>query len=285
MVKKIIHASDIHIRNVKRHDEYQEQFDRFINEARTIVDGNYSYNEVRIVLAGDLFHQKIQTSNEQTTLFSWFIRELETICPVVIICGNHDFMESNIERLDTITPIIKLMNLPNVKYVDMILNYKSGCLVDDNLVWCLYSIFDGYSKPDVSIERINNPDKKFIGLFHGPLTGAKTDTGYEFEHGVSVGIFDGCDVVLCGDIHKRGVIEFDSEISVGGVKETRMAVYSGSLIQQDQGESVSSHGFLLWDVETLEYEEFDIANDYGFYKFKVDSMDDINNGLEEFINF
>lgn len=283
MIKKIIHASDIHIRNVKRHDEYKEQFTKFVNECKEIVLLNYSYDEVRIVLAGDLFHQKIQTSNEQTTLFSWFIRELEAICPVIIICGNHDFMESNIDRMDTITPIVKLMNLHNVKYIDMMLDYKSGCIIDDNVVWCLYSIFDGYSKPDIMIERVSNPDKKFIGLFHGPLTGAKTDTGYEFEHGISPSIFDGCDVVLCGDIHKRGVIEFDSTIDDSTTK--RMAVYSGSLIQQDQGESVSSHGFLLWDVDTLEYDECDVFSDYGFYKFKIESMNDIDDGLEEFINF
>lgn len=275
MVKKIIHLADIHIRNIKRHDEYKEQFEKFILEIGEYVRSDYDYEQVRIVLAGDLFHQKIQTSNEQTKLFSWFIRELNSICPVVIIAGNHDFMESNMERMDSITPIVSLMDLANVNYLDMTLDYKSGCYVDDNIVWCLYSIFDGYNKPDIKIERVNNPDKKFIGLFHGPLTGSKTDVGYEFEHGVSLDIFDGCDAVMCGDIHKK------QELNYNGIK----VVYPGSFCQQDMGESVSGHGYLIWDVETLEYEEFDVKSEYGFYKFKIESISDIEEGKEEFVNF
>jgi DNA repair exonuclease SbcCD nuclease subunit len=255
MIKKIIHIGDVHIRNIKRHDEYTEQFIKFIDSCKEFAS-EYEYNEVRIVIAGDLFHQKIQTSNEQTSLLSWLLRELQKVCPIVIVAGNHDFMESNSDRLDSITPIIKLMGLENVQYLDMNTNYKSNCVVDDNIVWCLYSIFDNYKKPDISIERVNHPDKKFIGLFHGAITGAKTDINFEFEHGISTDIFDDCDVVMCGDIHKR------QELDRNGIK----IVYPGSLIQQDKGEAVSSHGFLIWDVETMEYEEHDLPNEYGFYK-------------------
>lgn len=282
MIKKIIHTADIHIRNIKRHDEYNEQLNKFIDSCRNNAS-DYEYNEVRILLAGDLFHQKIQTSNEQTKLLAGLLRELQIIAPVIIIAGNHDFMENNIDRMDSITPIIKLMELENVHYLDMDNNYKSGCVIDDNIVWCLYSIFDSYKTPEINIERVNYPDKTFIGLFHGAITGSKTDIGYEIEHGISVDIFNGCDVVLCGDIHKRGDIDFNSEIN--GDNLTCKATYPGSLLQQDKGESVSKHGYLFWDVENLDYDEIDLDSEYGFYKFRINSIQDVEDGIEEFVNF
>ena len=213
MIKKIVHCADIHIRNIKRHDEYKVQLERFVDACIETSSG-YEFGEVRIVLAGDLFHQKIQTSNEQTTLLSWLLKKLSKIAPVIIIAGNHDFMESNMDRMDSITPIIEILELPNVMYIDKELKYESGCYTDDNIVWCLYSIFDSYRIPDIKIERINHPDKKFIGLFHGAITGSKTDAGFEFEHGISTDIFYGLDAVLCGDIHKRSDLQFMSEIMI-----------------------------------------------------------------------
>lgn len=274
MIKKIIHASDIHIRNIKRHEEYYDQLNKFIEGCKE-VSSNYEYDEVRILLGGDLFHQKIQTSNEQTKMLSWFLRELEKISPVILISGNHDYMESNVDRMDSLTPIVSIMGLKNLRYLDMDLNYKSGCFVDDNIVWCLYSIYDNYRRPDIDIEKINNPDKKMIGLFHGVITGSKTNSGFSLEHGVSNDIFDGCDVVMCGDIHMR------QELYYNDIK----IVMPGSLIQQDKGESVSQHGYLIWDIDTLEYDAIDIPSEYGFYKFKIGSIQDAENGLEEFVNF
>lgn len=274
MIKKIIHISDLHIRPIKRHEEYKTQLIKAI-ESFSEIASEYEFDEVRIVITGDIFHTKIDISNEQIDLFSWFLRELAGIAPVIIIGGNHDLLENNIDRMDSLTPIIRLMKLNNVKFLDMELNYKSGIYVDNNIVWCLYSIFDHYNIPEIKIERVNYPDKKFIGLFHGALIGSKTDVGFEFTNGFSTSIFDGCHVVLCGDIHKKQELNY---------KETKI-VYPGSLIQQDFGESVSNHGFLLWDVDTLEYEEHDIESEYGFYKFRITSINDVDNQTEEFINF
>lgn len=274
MVKKIIHISDIHIRNIQRHEEYKFQLEKFINEVIEL-SSEYTVDEIRIVITGDIFHQKIQTSNEQTKLLAWFLKELIKYSKVIIIAGNHDLMENNLDRMDSLTPIIELIDNPRINFLDKTLGYQSGFYHDDNIVWCLYSIFDKNITPDFKLEKIDYPDKKFIGLFHGALTGSKTDVGFEFEHGLNVDIFDGLDAVLCGDIHKR------QELDYNGIK----IVYPGSFIQQDRGESVSSHGYLLWDVDNLEYEEFDIQTDYGIYKFRISSIEDLENGVEEFINF
>ena len=54
-----------------------------------------------------------------------------------------------------------------------------------------------------------------IGLFHGPINGLKTDLGYSFgEESCDSGKFNGLQIVLCGDIHKRQVINTESIIEI-----------------------------------------------------------------------
>jgi DNA repair exonuclease SbcCD ATPase subunit len=47
-------------------------------------------------------------------------------------------------------------------------------------------------------------------------------------------------------------------------------VYAGSLVQQNFGETLDGHGFLVWDLDTMTYEAVDIQNDYGYYTLDVD---------------
>lgn len=60
--------------------------------------------------------------------------------------------------------------------------------------------------------------------------------------------------------------------------------YCGSLIQQNFGENVSKHGFLLWDVENKTYTEHDVENKYPYYQFKITSIDDLENNNEKITN-
>ena len=61
-------------------------------------------------------------------------------------------------------------------------------------------------------------------------------------------------------------------------------VYCGSFIQQDFGERVGEHGYLIWDVEHLDYTEHDIDTDYGYYVFKINSLEDLDTGKEYLTN-
>ncbi len=198
-VKKILHFADVHIRTFRMHDVYGEVFKQFLKEIRELVK-DYKREEVRIVIVGDLVHQKITISNELLTLGTWFLQKLEKVAPLRIVAGNHDFIENNKDRLDSITPMVNLLGGLDIKY------YKgeSACHEDDNIVWCNYSIFDEDKRPNIEQARATyGDDKHYIGLYHAPLIGLKTDIGYEFDHGNDVSIFNGCDAVLCGDIHKR----------------------------------------------------------------------------------
>lgn len=268
MIKKIIHIADIHIRTYRMHEEYKEVFTQFIEEI-TFYCKDFKYEEIRIAIVGDLVHQKITISNEQLILCTWFLRELAKVGKVVIIAGNHDLLENNKDRIDSISPMIQLLENPNIAYYKESIGYE-----DDNIVWCNYSIFEGNSKPDIEGARKQFGDKTYVGLYHAPLVGASTDIGYEFEEGTSLEIFDGCDMVLLGDIHKRQHFDYN------GIP----IAYPSSLIQQNFGETVGKHGYLIWDVETRTYVEKDIETRYGFYQFKIKSLNELDEGTETLTN-
>ena len=66
-IKKIIHCSDIHIKNYLRHEEFAIQLTKFIKKCKKIAE-SYNKDEVRIVISGDLIHQKNQISPQ--TIFN-----------------------------------------------------------------------------------------------------------------------------------------------------------------------------------------------------------------------
>jgi DNA repair exonuclease SbcCD nuclease subunit len=269
MVKKIVHLADVHIRTFRQHDEYKDTFKTFINQLKEEIK-DFAREEIRIVIAGDLVHQKIVISNEQLILGTWFLKKLEEIAPVIIIAGNHDLLENNKDRMDSITPMVKFLEDLNINYFK-----DSLCYNDENIVWCVYSIFHENARPNIEAARAEfGNDKLYVGLFHGPLIGSSTDIGYEIEHGYELELFEGCDVVMCGDIHKR------QQITYKGIP----IVMPSSLIQQNFGETVSNHGFLIWDVETKKYTEHNVPNKYPYYQFKITSLEDIENGTEQLTN-
>lgn len=269
MVKAIVHCADIHIRTYRLHEEYKEVFKTLIEDLYVLLK-DYKKEEIRIVIAGDLVHQKIVISNEQLILGTWLIKKLEEIAPVIIIAGNHDLLENNKDRVDSITPMVQFLPDANVNFFK-----ESKCYLDNNIVWCVYSIFEDNERPDIESAREEfGNDKTYIGLYHAPLLNAKTDIGYEIDHGAGLDIFEGCDMVLLGDIHKRQFFNHNG---------TPIA-YPSSLIQQNFGENVSKHGFLLWDVESKTFTEHDVENKYSYYNFKIKSLEDLDNNKEILTN-
>lgn len=266
-IKYVFHLADVHIRTFSRHQEYSDVFSKLIEKMKQIV-GTNNRDEYRIVIVGDLVHQKIQISNEQLIFLHNFLTELSQICDVIIIAGNHDLLENNRDRLDSITPIVKLLNNPKIHYLK-----ESKCYEDNNVVWCVYSIFEENKRPNIELGKTTFGDKKYIGLYHAPLSGAKTEKGYEFEFSDNVEIFDGLDLVMCGDIHLRQTIQAKMPV-----------VYCGSTVQQNFGERVKGHGFLLWDLSTNLFTEYDIDNDNIMLQFKISGLKDIENNNEILVN-
>jgi len=269
MVKKIIHVADLHIRTIQMHDLYKEQFQKLLDELSVKFlewsDENISHDEIRIVVAGDIAHQKINISNEQLLLTSWFLKELTRFGKVVIIPGNHDFLENNVQRMDSITPVVELLDNQHISY------YKdSGVYSDDNINWVVYSLYQHNVKPEYE-----KNDSFHVGLFHGPIQGLSTDVGFQFEDAYDQLNFVGLDLLLCGDIHKRQTFT---------LPEGGKGIMVGSLIQQNFGETVKHHGYGVYDMETNEYTFHDLPNEQPFLHFKIKDINDIENEKEEFVN-
>lgn len=273
MIKKIIACGDIHIRNLRRMDETYEMLDKFMSKCRMIKeDYGLQDSEVRIVVAGDLFENKINVSNEANLAAAWFLNGLSEIAITYVICGNHDFLMNNKMRVDSITPIVSIANNERLVYLDAELGYMSGLYSDDNVDWALFSSFENFTKPNTVP---TDPNSKVIGLIHADVNGAVSDTNRVTENGLDPSIFEGCSFVIAGHIHKH------QEIKKNGVK----IVYCSSPIQQNNGESIYGHGFVLWDVENDDYEFIELENEnYGFYKFAVNDIEDIDDDKEILIN-
>ena len=101
--KFLAHGGDFHIRFGSRHEEYKGVFKRFYEDLREA-------KPRRIVLAGDLNHQKINMSPKSISLLTELLTNLIKIAPVDIIAGNHDVNLQQIDQGDTISPILETVD-------------------------------------------------------------------------------------------------------------------------------------------------------------------------------
>jgi len=222
-VYKIAHLADTHIKNLKFHYEYKKVFEQLYE---TLRKENVDY----IVHCGDIAHTKTQISPEFVELCSDFFSNLAKIAPTYIILGNHDGNLKNSTRQDALSPIVKALNLPDLH----LLKNAGETVLEPDLALNVLSVFDedNWVAPSDN-SRIN------IALYHGSVSGVKTDTGWVMTHGDhDIGVFAGHDYALLGDIHKTNQI-LDAE---GRVR------YCGSTVQQNHGET-NDKGFLIWEIE------------------------------------
>lgn len=270
MIEKILHLADIHIPNERV--PYRDMIDKLIERVILEVENPQT---TRIVIVGDTFCGKIRTSNEAKEMFHHLLNFLDRVCPTYVVAGNHDMLEHNRDRMDSISPTFEIDGVySNITFLDKELGYKSGLLQDENVIFTLYSMFDGFSKPNMDGLREANPDKRIIGLYHGDVAGSVTDLGRMSDSGIDTEWFKDCDCVMAGHIHRF------QEIKKNGVP----IVYSGSVFQQDFGENTTGHGFVVWDLETMQYRHVDVDNDYRMFKFSANSYEDVDNDVEKLLN-
>ena len=245
-LKHIHHISDIQIRNLKRHREYEQVFEGLYEEVRKNPKNAISY------IGGDIAHSKTEMSPELVDQLSRLFRNLADICPLVIIAGNHDANLNNLNRMDVLTPIVENLNHPNLHYLKRTGIYTCG---DTDLI-----VWDVWDKEKDYIKAKDVPgDRKKVVLFHGTVDRSETDLGFKLPSKVKMSMFKGYDLGLLGDIHKRQHLNKEETIS-----------YCGSLVQQNHGEDIGK-GYLLWDMETLKSEYIEIPNEYGYYTINIDN--------------
>ena len=247
IITKVYHLADLHIRNLQRHKEYKIVFKRFLKEVK-----EDNIEDSLIYIAGDIAHAKTEMSPELVHEISWFLTECAKLRETVLITGNHDCNLNNSHRLDVLTPIIENLGNDRIHYLR-----DTGVYPIHNLNFVVYSILDNkenWPKGD-TVDGENT-----ICLFHGPVNKAQTDIGYTVSsNSFQVDMFDGFDMAMLGDIHKRQTFG----------KGYEHIAYAGSMIQQNHGELLENHGYLLWDIPTRTFTEHHLHNDYGFLTVDV----------------
>jgi len=243
---RIVHLSDVHVRPLNRHDEYNDVFNRLYSQL------NDMDKDFIIVITGDIFDSKHTFKPETFRIIRQFLKNLAGIAHTIVIPGNHDMIEKNTDRLDAISPVTE--DIPHLHYL-----IKSGVYVSDDKAFVTSSLYD---KQFVKINDLS-PDvasKKLIYLYHGTVVGSSNDHGFIFNNASAtegstryreLSDFDGFNYVLLGDIHKRQFVK----PHIG---------YAGSLIQQNHGETSDNHGFILWDLINDHHRFVDVHNDHKF---------------------
>ena len=244
-IDKIFHISDIHIRTLKRHKEYSQVFDNMF-----LYLAQHATRNSICVVTGDIVHSKLDMSPELINMLTKFFNGFDM--PTIVMLGNHDMNLNNLYRMDALSPILDVIQNPNIHFIKenglfemagIVFNHMAVDVAPDNYIKA--KDFDGAYK---------------IALHHGAVHNAKTDIGFEIsnEH-VTTDLFAGHDLTLLGDIHKPAQF-LNKEKTIG---------YPGSLIQQNHGEALD-HGLLVWDVPDRTAKFVEIPNDYGYVTFEVD---------------
>lgn len=265
--------ADLHIpQEITENRPYNKMVDKLIE---SVIKEIENPEETRIVIVGDIFHNKIRTTNEAKDVFHHTLNFFDKICPTYIVAGNHDMLQNNKDKMDSITPTFGIDGVySNITYVDKELGYKSGLIQDENVIFALYSMFDDFAKPEMDGLKKNNPDKRIVGLYHGDISGSVTDLGRMSDSGIDTEWFKECDCIMAGHIHRF------QEIKKNGVP----IVYPGSVFQQDFGENTTGHGFVVWNLENMVYKHVEVENEYRMFKFSANSYEDFDNDIEKILN-
>jgi len=258
---KVAHIADIHIRGNQRHLEYKKIFEKFSESVRQ--------QDVDIIfIAGDIFHTKTSgLTPEYIDFMRWWFTDMASIAPVHVILGNHDGNLANLSRQDAVTPILEALGNDNI-----FLYKKSGTYtLKPGYELSVFSIFDEEGWAAVKQNRSN--DAITVACYHGPIKNARLDEGWTLDSEITTDFFKDYDFCLLGDIHLKQDLEHRK--CIDGVIRPWMS-YPGSMVQQNYGECIENHGYLLWEIENRE--NFDVHfyklhNDHPYVTIEYDKLE------------
>ena len=224
-LKKIYHISDIQIRNLKRHIEYEQVFNNLYDYIKK------DTKDAVVFIGGDIAHSKTDMSPELVDQLSRLFKNLSELCPTLLIAGNHDCNLNNKSRLDVLTPIVDNIKNENLHYLK-----DTGVYYIADTAFSVLDVWDDEASKIPDPADINSKNK--ILLYHGTIDRSETDLGFQLQSKIKLTDFDGYDMVLLGDIHKMQTMQ---RYKKGKVVKP-IVRYCGSLVQQNHGESLLGHG-------------------------------------------
>ena len=280
-----IHLADLHIYNedggiISRQDEYEQVFKNLIIDIKN--NKKIKKNNTIIYIAGDIFdaarREKGRTTSTAVTLFKNLISKLSKLGVVVIIPGNHD---NNITYkskedhtiTDTLTGVLEGINGmdSNICYLKDTGIYKIG-----NCIFYHTSVFDidsrsGSDKYKERLSFLPNKLTKYdkcihICALHCGIETQQLSNGYILKDcAFRLDDLKHYDFTMLGDNHKHQYLDLDKTIA-----------YPGSLIQQNHGESIHNHGYILWNLKEKTNDYHEIPNDYGFITININQDTNID---------
>jgi len=241
-------------------------FDNTISSIQNkILDLHLNFNQLLIIITGDIFHHKFVIGSYGLLLYRTFIQQLTKLGRVIIFPGNHCFVQSD-------TDMPNLLFSSSFEIDNLIVLNDTKSFIIDNIGFSYVAInttLDIYRNcgrihelPDFP-KILDNDVKYKIGLFHGTFANVKLFNGDEISNYTKPYPLEwikdlNFDFMLLGDIHKRQLFIYKNTI----------CGYSGSLIQQNFGEDIIDHGYLLWHLQNKTVEEINIYNNIGFINIK-----------------
>ena len=266
----IFHVSDIHIRHGDRkfcrYDEYATVFDRlFISIRQQIKELQLTPEEFVIIVSGDIFHNKNIVGNYGLTLYKKFIEGLVEIGKTIVFHGNHDRNQNEIDQPSLVSSTIHVNNL--------VLLDKTTSFTIDDVGFSYVSIDDtlDFYKTAGRIEdlpefpSLDQSIKHKVALFHGTFAQVRLYNGREVTNDFRPYPFEWIktfDFAILGDIHLRQKGNYDKKLLWG---------YSGSLVQQNYGEDVINHGYMIWNLNERKIKEVNVYNDIGYVNLKEEN--------------
>lgn len=251
-IKYIYHTADWHLMPHNKHENFIEATNLFVDDIKL---NGLQYDEAIICVLGDLFNEPTSLTIEMYDIMIDLLHNLIELHPVIIIGGNHDINVKNVNNVDIISPIVSAIRHPHLHYLKESKVYELYGINFAN-----YSIFEPTIKPIITTN-----ENLTVGLYHGQIQGAEVDGESVFnekmkDFNINLSYFDGCAIVLMGDIHQAQAIISDNII----------AAYCGSLFQQHYKESISNHGYLLWDLYNKSFVLKTIPSPHIYYKYSFD---------------
>ena len=300
-ITNVIHISDIHIKRLQlSHKPYQQNITYDIR-----VEYTYIFNKLiealsrhpaviartaLIVIVGDLLHEKGDVDPIANDLLNHLLGDLEKVLPTIIINGNHDYkqnMGNDISYLESQSTLIG-GNLVFLK--------KSGLYTCANVAIGLLDISDAISPTATRSSVMNEHIPKVlprdlpthidtkIALYHG---GVYFDNNDQLSYGINSQsslkaseYFGEYDIGMFGDIHLQMLSNVTPISTPSSDSHSRLYsyespayAYSGSLIQQNFGETIDGHGFLDWNIKDKQVVAHNIPNQ--FSKITIDAIEEV----------
>jgi exonuclease SbcC len=268
VLSKLFHVSDIHIRHgdfkQSRYTEYSNVFDNLHASLQCqIKSQNLNNTDFLIIVTGDIFHNKNIIGNYGLTLYKKFIQSLTSLGRTIIFHGNHDRNQNEIDQPSLVSSTLDIPNLTILTKSESFIIDNIGfsyCSIDDTLDATATS---GRTTVLPSFPQITDTVKCKVALFHGTFANVKLYNGTDVtdtQNPYPFSMLQGFDFALLGDIHLRQQGLYDNSTLWG---------YSGSLVQQNYGEDIINHGYMIWDLNTRSITNINVYNPYGMVNLKT----------------